>query len=345
MKGPLRLRHASVAGAAIVLGSILPVATAAPAPPAAGAATPAPGAATPAPAAAGVAHFLPKARTDSTFSLTVRFEIETKNVTFDVPPAYRDSFAFWTKRMSGSKRSELFQFVNVTDDAEKDGSVHFRKTLARYQAELQQEGESLTPYSNTVKDMEGLTWEGHLDRFGNVQDARLVAGKPDPDMADLGGTWVEAFFPHVEGPRDLKPGDRISAVQSLPLPSRLNIEGLEEIRVLLTRELTLKSFAGGQASFDIKTTYATDPATKPTVAGAACVISGGGTGDALFDLTRGVFLASHQNSTLMIDIQAPLRPLPEHPETQNAGSGKSHLQLVIGYNGQQTVHKILGEED
>lgn len=335
MKGGLLKSAASVACAAVIPGSILMAAAAAAPPPRSGAAAPTPPA---------IVHFLPKARPGSSFALNVRFEIETRDVTFEVPPAYRDSFAFWTKKMKGGKRSELFQFVTLTDDAAAGDAVGFRKQLARYQVEMQQGGESLNPYNDTVKHMQGLAWEGHFDRFGNVKDSRLVAGKQDPDMADLGVAWVEAFFPRVEGPRDLKVGDRLTAVESLPLPSRLNIEGLELIRVQVTRELTLRAILGSQVRFDIKTTYATDPATKPTVEGAVCVIGGGGKGDASFDLKRGVFIASHQTSSLTIDIEAPLRPLPEHPETQNAGPGKSHLQLEVGYTGEQTVHAILGED-
>src|SRR5207245_198558 len=116
------------------------------------------------------------------------------------------------------------------------------------------------------------------------------------------------------------------------------------VRVLVTRVLTFRSIDGGQARFEVKTTYANDPTTKATAAGTSCVIGGDGTGDAAFDLKRGVFVASRQTSTLTLDIEAPLRPLPEHPETEKAGPGRSHLELGLSYNGQQSVHKILGED-
>jgi hypothetical protein len=328
--------------AALALLVISVTAAAAPGPPA-GAGAPAVSP-SPLPSPAGSVRFAPKAPAGSSATLDVRFELETRDVTYDVPPAYKDSFGFWTKRMKGSKRSELFQYVGVTDDPEADGAVHFRKQLARYQVDVLQGGESLTPFDQAVKDMQSLVWEGHLDRFGNVKESHLVAGRQDPEMADSGISWVEAFFPRVEGERDLKAGDGITAVDSLPLPSQLNIQGLEKVRVLVTRVLTFRTIEGGQARFEMKTTYATDPSTKPTADGTSCVIGGNGTGDAAFDLKRGVFVASRQASTLTLDIEAPLRPLPEHPETENAGPGRSHLELGINYNGQQVVHKILGED-
>src|SRR3989442_1857769 len=119
-------------------------------------------------------------------------------------------------------------------------------------------------------------------------------------MADSGISWVEDFFPRVEGERDLKAGDRITAVDSLPLPSQLTIKGLEQVRVLVTRVLTFRTIDGGQARFEVKTTYATDPAAKPTAAGTSCVIGGDGTGDVAFDLKRGVFVASRQASILTL---------------------------------------------
>ena len=329
--------------AALALLVIALTAAAAPAPPP-GAGTPAVSPSSSSPSPAGSVRFAPKAPSGSSATLDVRFEIETRDVTYDVPPAYRDSFGFWTNRMKGSRRSELFQYVSVTDDPGTDGAVHFRKQLARYQVDVLQGGQSLTPFDQAVKDMEGLVWEGHLDRFGNVKESHLVAGKQDPEMADSGMSWVDAFFPRVEGEHELKAGDRITAVESVPLPSQLNIQGLEKVRVLVTRELTFKTVSGGQARFDVKTTYATDPTTKPTAAGTNCVIGGDGAGDVAFDLKRGVFVASRQASTLTLDIEAPLRPLPEHPETEKAGPGKSRLVLGITYNGQQAVHKILGED-
>ena len=54
-----------------------------------------------------VLRFLPKARAMSTYTLGVRFEIGTKDVTFEAPEAYKQGFEFWSGRMKGQRRNEV----------------------------------------------------------------------------------------------------------------------------------------------------------------------------------------------------------------------------------------------
>ncbi len=289
-------------------------------------------------------RFAPQARGGSSYSLEASVQVITKDVTFEVPPAYKDSFAFWSSRMKGSRKNELYRYVALTEDPSPDGSVRFRKQLSRFQMEMEKDGQILAPMSEAARDMPTQAWEGTLDGFGNVKEIRRVAGAEDPDMAELATPYVEALFPPGAAPRDLKIGDSIRTTTSLPLPARLRIEGLEKVGVLMTRELILKQVVEDRVTFEIKTTYATDPATKPDRTDLACVVGGGGTGEALFDLRRGVYLSARQPSTMMIDVEAPLRPLPQMPETEKPGTGKSHLVLDLLVSGQQTVHTIVGED-
>jgi len=90
--------------------------------------------------------------------------------------------------------------------------------------------------------------------------------------------------------------------------------------------------------------YANDPAALSKAPGTTCMLSGGGEGTAEFDVRRGVFLAMRVPSTLKIDIAAPLRPLPEHPEMKEAGSGKTHIEVDLLLSAQQLVKRVWGEE-
>jgi len=71
---------------------------------------------------------------------------------------------------------------------------------------------------------------------------------------------------------------------------------------------------------------------------------GGGSGTATFEVRRGVFQQSRMPSSMHIDIEAPLRPLPDHPETERASTGKSHIDLDLLLSGQQKVQRLWGDE-
>jgi hypothetical protein len=292
-----------------------------------------------------VIRLVPKARPMSTYMLQGRFEIFTKDVTFDVPPAYHDSFAFWTERMSRNKRMEVIEMVTVTQEPKEDGSVPFRRTIPRFNLELEKKGQPLAPYGPLDKQVTTLVWEGALDRFGNQKEIKKVAGADNPEIAAMAFPQFEATFPVIREPRDIKLGEAFIETRVLPLPSRLNVLGLEDTTVRLTREYTLKEATGERATFVVKVTYANDPANPPKAPGTTCTIAGGGTGEALFDTRRGVFLNSSLPTTMTVDIEAPLRPLPEKPETADPGKGKTHLEMDLLLSGQLTVRRTWGEEE
>ena len=89
---------------------------------------PAPSAPKPAPVPT-VLHLLPKVHRLSTYSISARFEMTTRDVTFDAPAAYMESFNFWSKRMKGQRRSEVYEIKSVTQDADAQGLVPFRLTI------------------------------------------------------------------------------------------------------------------------------------------------------------------------------------------------------------------------
>lgn len=297
-------------------------------------------------AAAPTVHIEPRAQAASSYTLDARFDVLTKDVTFEAPPAYKDSFEFWSARMKGNRRVELYQFVTMTEDAAADRTVHFRRILSRFQVDLERNGETLAPLSMATKDMTEQAWEGTFDRFGNSKEVRRIGGEETGDMKELATPHIQEIFPVIDAAHDLKIGDTLHTSVVLPLPSRLHVDGLEGTRVLVTRDLTLRQVTGDLAKFDVKTTYANAPAAegKGAATGATCAISGGGAGDLDFDLKRGVFLATQQPGTMKLEIAAPLRPLPEHPETEHAGLGTTRIDLEIKITGSLVVHRIVGED-
>ncbi len=303
-----------------------------------------------APAAAGtqalpVLRFEPQGRKLSNYDTQIRYEVSTSNITFDVPPAYRESFSFLTGRLKGQRTIELIQFLVTTQDAREDGTIPFRRTAPRFQVEMEQGGKAAEPLGSYQRDVTGQVWEGLLDRYGNIKEIRTVAGKETPDFAALTLRYVQKALPGDLAPRDIRIGEGFQETFPLPLPSRLHITGLENVGLVVTREYVLKEVAGGRAVFQIKVTYAGDPATPPTAPDTICRISGGGTGEATFDVRRGVFLATRFPTTMTIDIQAPLNPLPDRPEMAKGGTGKTTILLRLEINADQSVKRPWGSED
>jgi hypothetical protein len=304
-------------------------------------------AAPPAKAAAPTLHFAPKARKLSTYTSEIRFEITTRAVTFDAPPAYQKSFDFWAGRMRGQKKSELIQLVLATQDREADGTVPFRRTAPRYQVEYETRGESAAPYSTIEKDVKSQVWEGQLDPLGNVTAIRLTAGKDNPDFTNLSLPMIERCFPTIDGPRDLKVGDSFTEIAKVRSPAPLNISGLQEVGLQITRAYVLKEISGDGrlATFVIKASYAADPGTPSKAPDTTLVIGGGGVGEAVFEIGKGVFLSSRLPTVMTMDVSAPLRPLPDAPETAKAGTGKTHIDLELLLSAQQAVQRTWGEEE
>ncbi len=296
------------------------------------------------PVAPAPLHLRPQARRMSTYTLEGRFEITARDVTFEAPEAYQDGFKFWSERMKGQKKSEVCQMITITQDADGSGVIPFRRTVPKYDVEFERQGQVYTPPTTLTRDVATLVWEGTLDPYGNVKTMNMVAGKDDPEFKDLAIPEIAALFPKIEGARDLKVGEGFKEERVARLPTKLNIAGLENVTLKINREYTLKSVSGDLATFEIKTTYASDPAFKSTEEKTTCSISGGGSGEAVFEIKRGVFQRSRLPTSMRVDIEAPLRPLPNHPETKTPSVGKSHIDLDLLLAGQQTVKRVWGEE-
>ncbi len=333
--------------AAGALAAALAAATAWGAPPAAGAKPAVRGAPPSAPAvpAGAPLRFAPKARKMSTYTLNGRFEIKTRDVSFEAPDAYIDGFNFWAGRMKGNKRSEVYQTVTMTQDVDGSGLLPFRRTIPRFNLELEKQGQVFASSDAIERNVTRLVWEGTLDPFGNLKEKRMVGGKDNPEVAQLALSEIERIFPVVQGARDIKIGEGFKEESIVALPTKLNIAGLEDVTLKVTRDYTLKSVATGLATFDVILTYSSDPAYKPKAESTACAFSGGGAGDAVFEVKRGVFVRSRVPSSLRIDIEAPLRPLPGHPETDVGAVGKSHIDLDLVLFGEQRVARTWGEEE
>jgi|SRR5262245_17338901 len=294
--------------------------------------------------APGTLRILTKARQMSTYNLGTRFEVGTQDITFEAPAVYQPGFDFWASKMKGQKRSEVCDITTITQGVEKDGDVPFRRTIPKFDIEVLQSGEIFAPGLNIGKALATFAWEGSLDRFGNVKEMRKVEGAETDEIKALTIPEMSHVFPEIKEAYDLKVGEGFKDERTVRLPTKLNIAGLEHVTIQWTREYILKSQEAGVATFEVKTTYATDPAFKPEMERTTCQVSGSGTGEATFEVKRGVFLRSRLPSTMRVEIEAPLRPLPEHPETQVSGTGKSHIVLNLLLSGEQTVKRVWGDD-
>jgi len=296
------------------------------------------------PAVESVLRFLPKARPMSTYTLEARFEVGTKDVTFEAPDAYKQGFEFWSGRMKGQRRSEVFEMTTMTQDANDKGLVTFRRTIPKFDVEIQRQGEFMASPPELERSVASLVFEGTLDRFGNVKEFKKTAGSDDAELETLAIPEISRLFPEIDGPHDFRTSDGFKEERTVRLPTKLAIAGLEKVTYKMTRDYALKSINGCLATFDVKVIYADDPAFKPGAEKTTLHISGGGSGTAVFDVGRGVFQESRLPTAMRIDIEAPLRPLPSHPETEQSSIGKSHVDLDLLISGQQTVRRLWGDD-
>ena len=297
-----------------------------------------------APAPAVSVTLTPRAWTRSAYTFDGRLESAIQDVTFETPVAYQENFAFWANRMKGTQRIELIQHVTSTREATESGDIPFRRRVSRYAVDLTEHGQVKTMGAKLNRDVELLSWEGRLDPKGRVLESKRVSGPEDMTEVDrLSFPLLEQALPALDAPRALKTGESFILESTLPLPSRLSIAGLENTAARLTRVLTFKEMRGRQAVFAVKATYALDPSTPPTAERTTCVISGGGDGDAIFDLDAGFFTSFRLPTKMLIDIEAPLRALPGQPEGTDPGTGKSHLTLVLTMSGKQSAAQFLAD--
>jgi len=300
----------------------------------------------PAPSAAAAATTLtPRAWPRSSYSFEGRLESTVQDVTFETPPAYQESFAFWGNRMKGTQRTELIQIVTSTHDPEENGNIPFHRQVARFMVDLSEHGQTRTMASVLNRDVQSLAWDGRLDPRGLILEKKRVAGPEDMTEVDrLAFPLLDQVLPVLDGPKTLKPGETLTFTTSLPLPSRMTINGLEDVAARMTRVLTFKEVRGRQVIFSDQATYVIDPATPPKVARTTCVIGGGGDGEATFDLDAGFFVGARLQTRMTLDIEAPLRPLPGQPEGTDPGTGKSHIVLSLVLFGKQTAAEMYAAE-
>ena len=289
-------------------------------------------------------RFLPKARKLSTYTQLVRVESITKDATFEAPPAYQESFAFWFGRMKDVTKTELVEFTLASLEPDADGSLPFTRRISRFMLEIVKNGQPMEPRGPLMGQIRGLAWEGALDRHGNITRLERVAGGDFPEMKDLHFPLMESVLPRLE-PLELEVGKGFEDQISLPLPSRLKIRGLEEVRMIRTRENRLKSASSRLASFEIKTTYENDPEWLSTAPDTTCVISGEGTGKADFDLLRGVLLTQRHTGLVNIELEAPLSPLPGKPETNKGGTATARIELEVKTSVRQEVTRLWGTDE
>lgn len=288
-------------------------------------------------------HFAPQARKLSIYEQMVRVQITNLDVSFEAPEAYRESFAFWTGRMKNVSKTELIEFMMTSMEPNPEGMIPFKRRAKRFMIEMMKDGRPSEPYGPLQRQVTTLVWEGLLDRFGNVVKLEKVAGEDNPAMEDLSFPLMNSVQPKVE-PMILRKGEGFKDVAHLPLPSRIKIKGIENVGLVRTREYILDQVMNTRANFRIVTTFTNDPNAMPDAADTFCTISGGGEGTASFDLRRGVFISQRDVATLRIDIEAPLRPLPGKPETNEGGRATSRLDLEIRTTLRQKVRRVWGED-
>ncbi len=289
-------------------------------------------------------HFNPGAQKLSIYEQMVRVQVTNKDISFEAPEAYRESFAFWTGRMKNVTKTELIEFTLTSLEPNPEGFLPFRRQASRFMIEIAKDGMPMEPYGQLQRQVTTLVWEGLFDRFGNVVKLEKTAGADNPEMEDLTFPFMDSALPRIE-PMKLRQGEGFTDTTVLPLPSRLQIKGLEDLRMIRTRTYVLDKIAPTRVVFTVKTTYANDPESVPTVPDTFCTIKGEGEGEASFDLRRGLFLTHRDVGLLTIDLEAPLRPLPGKPETEKGGSARSHLELELRTTVHQKVRRVWGDEE
>jgi hypothetical protein len=311
----------------------------APTPPAAAAKIP------PAQAPATQAVLNPRGYKRSIYSFDGRLETGITDTSFDAPPAYQQSFAYWMGRMKGAQRVELIQILTTTRDPDEGGAVPFHRQVSRYDLNLLEEGKLKEAARTLVQDVASLAWEGAFDAQGNVKEIRRVAGPDNTVEVDrLTFPLLDYLFPRLGASRTLEPGQSFSDTAAMPLPSRLSVKGLDETGMLMSRRYTLREVRGGTAVFDVAVTFSDDPATPPKAERTTCRISGSGKGEASFDLQDGLFVHATQQAKIILDISAPLRRLPDQPPDADPGSATTHIETTLGMSAKQTLSRLTEDE-
>jgi len=304
-----------------------------------------PSVATPAEVAADAPalRFEPKVPPLSAYEFTGRIRIHNKNVSFEAPADYRESFSFWAEKMTGTLKEEKIEYITVTRDRAEDGSVPFRRQIPRYDLEINKPGQSPTVLPRAIRRaVTSKIWEGSFDRYGNVLSMQEIAGDEEEAVKDLSFPFLDYLFPTVDGPQDLGIGGKFTSRTRGNLPTRLMVSGLEDVGLILVRTYTLKEVGPETATFDVAVGFEADPDRQSAREKTTCTISGSGGGAATFDRKLGVFTASNLSSSLIFEIKAPLRKLPTQAEAFDPGLGMSRIELMVQMDGDRKVTELVG---
>jgi hypothetical protein len=286
----------------------------------------------------------PKVPPLSAYEFTGRIRIHNKDVSFEAPADYRESFSFWAEKMTGTLKEEKIEYITVTRDRAEDGSVPFRRQVPRYDLEITKPGKSPTVLPKQIRRaVTSKVWEGTFDRYGNAVSMQEIAGEEEETVKDLSFPFLDYLFPTVDGPQDLGIGEKFTSRTRGNLPTRLMVSGLEDVGLILVRTYTLREVGPETATFDVTIGFEADPDRPSARDKTTCTISGSGSGAATFDRRLGVFTASNLSSSLIFDIKAPLRKLPTQAEGFDPGLGTSRIELMVQMDGDRTVTELLGE--
>ena len=289
-------------------------------------------------------RFEPKVPPVSAYEFTGRIRIHNKNVSFEAPADYRESFSFWAEKMTGTLKEEKIEYITVTRDRAGDGSVPFRRQVPRYELEINKPGQNPTVLPRAIRRaVTSKVWEGSFDRYGNVLSMQEIAGDEEEAIKDLSFPFLDYLFPAVDGPHDLGIGGKFTSRTMGNLPTRLMVNGLEDVGLILVRTYTLKEVGPDQAIFDVTVGFEADPDRPSAREKTTCTISGSGGGAATFDRRLGVFTASNLSSSLIFEITAPLRKLPTQAEEFDPGLGTSRIELTVQMDGDRKVTELLGD--
>lgn len=280
----------------------------------------------------------------SSYEFTGRIGIHNKNVSFEAPADYRESFSFWADRMQGTLKEEKVEYMTVTRDPADDGSVPFRRQILRYDMEIRRSANNPTILPRHIRRaVTSKIWEGTFDGYGNVLSLQEVAGEEEETIKDLSFPFLDYLYPTLDGPRDLRIGEAFTSRTKGNLPTRLMVSGLEDIGLVLVRTYTLREVGPEKAIFDVTVRFEADPDRPSSRDRTTCEISGSGGGAAIFDRKLGLFTASDLASSLIFDIKAPLRKLPTQAEAFDPGLGSSHIELALQMAGDRKVAALIGE--
>lgn len=304
-------------------------------------------AARPAMAADAIALRLePRVPPTSSYEFSGRIKINTKDVSFEAPPDYMESFSYWTEKMKGIVKEEKVEYITVTRKPAEDGSVPFRRQMPRYDVEILKPGKTPAVLPKHIRRaVKSKVWEGTFDRYGNVLSMEEVAGDEDDTIKELSFPFLDYLYPEVDGPQEIKVGEGFTTRTKGNLPTRLTISGLEDTGLILVRTYTLREVGPTEATFDVAVTFEVDPDRPPARERTTCTISGNGRGEASFSLEHGVFTASNISSDLIFDIEAPLRKLPSHAEGFDPGLGTTRIELVVQMSGERVINQLFGDPD